>query len=91
MKTEKKFPSGFDSWRTTFFLISGQMTRVEMRGLDSPIMKKVRAEGGGYALIDLAEQLTDEFEAMHVDRQWDGEFEDVLTMFVAKKLSKELS
>lgn len=54
-------------------------------------MKKVRAEGGGYALIDLAEQLTDEFETMHVDRQWDGEFEDVLTMFVAKKLSKELS
>lgn len=84
---EKKFPSGFDSWRTTFFFISGLIFLFDMQDADSSVMKKVRDEGGRYALIDLAEQLADEFEAMHVGRQWDGEYEDELQIFANKKLS----
>lgn len=84
---EKEFVNGFASWQETHFEIVSVITN-EMR--KEPISSKVvddryAAQGTG-GMYELAEELTDEFENLNKDRNWDGEFFDEIEKFIQEKL-----
>jgi hypothetical protein len=55
--------------------------------LDEPdtIFINRREEQGTGGLYELAEELTDEFELLNKDREWDGEFFDEIEEFIQSK------
>lgn len=82
----KKFPNGLTNWIETHhevvaFIASQLMSRT---GEDCEIMKVEYTQGTG-GIYDLAEEWTDEFEATHLDREWDGEFFDEIEKFCNSK------
>ena len=42
-------------------------------------------EQGTGGMYELAEELTDEFEKLNADREWDGEFFDEIEEFITSK------
>lgn len=83
--SQKQFPNGFQSWSETHFEvvkeISHQSETCRHKGLD-----KVFEGGGRCALQSLALELTDKFENLHEGREWDGEFWDVIDVFLIYEL-----
>jgi len=70
----KHFPNGFTSWQETHYevvqAITIELTADKRTGL---VAQRHEAQGHG-GLYELAEELTDEFEAIHEGHEWDGEF-----------------
>ena len=86
------FPNGFESWYETFYEIVGEIELIiSDNGISfstHPIMKYYCANGVG-AMYELARDLTDKFELLHKDREWDGEFFDEIEKFLETELKKE--
>lgn len=83
----KTFPNGFESWQETHFEIVSYI--YELRNnppIESNIIEEIQLNKGIGGFYELAEDLTDEFELINKDREWDGEFFDEIEDFLEKKL-----
>ena len=84
---EKHFPNGFQNWQETHYevvsMISYQ-TRLPDNQMSDLIRDIYAAQGTG-GMWELAEQLTDEFEALNEGRHWDGQYFDEIEEFVSNK------
>lgn len=78
----KKFPNGFDCWQETHYEIVAAFYSYT----DSPVLESLEQHKGRGGMYEFAEELTDEFENLHKDKNWDGEFYDELETFIKNKL-----
>jgi hypothetical protein len=83
----KEFPNGFASWQETHYEVVAAITSIALDddNKDNLVYKTYREDGLG-GLYELAEDLTDEFELLNKDREWDGEFFDEIERFLDEKL-----
>lgn len=85
---EEKFPNGITSYLETFYEIVAEITLyVDFEGLSNRDILIQGIEGRG-GLYELAEKLTDKFENLYKDKEWDGEFFDTIDDFLNKELYK---
>ena len=78
----KMFPNGFISWYETFYEVVANIT-FWREGVSLPKrIKTVQEEQGTGGLYELAKELTDKFELLHKDREWDGDFFDEIDKFL---------
>ena len=87
MKTEKNFPNGFSSWQETHFeivqAITLEHTQDKRTGL---VAYRHEAQGIG-GLYELAEEMTDLFEAIHEGEEWsEMGYLETLEAFIDEKL-----
>jgi hypothetical protein len=86
----KTFPNGFASWQETHYEVVAAITTELMADYeynefrDDLIRITLREKGHG-GLYELANDLTDEFELLNKDREWDGEFFDEIERFLDEK------
>ena len=82
----KEFPNGFASWQETHYEVVAAITSIALDNdnKDNLVYKTYREDGLG-GLYELAEELTDEFELLNKDREWDGEFFDEIERFLDEK------
>lgn len=85
---EKEFPNGFTSWMETHHEMVSAINSIISGGADN-IITEIQYWGGTGMLYELAESYTDEFELLHKDREWDGEFFDEIDKFIEKKLEEK--
>ena len=87
MKAEKKFPNGFASWQETHYEVVQAITIIWTS--DEPygiVLERQEAQGHG-GLYELAEELTDEFEALHASEDWaERGYLETLENWLAEKL-----
>ena len=85
-KLEENFPNGFDSWYETFYEIVAEITTsINLGDLSKKITKIQKSQGRG-GLYELSKELTDKFEILYKDKEWNGEFFDTLDKFLNKEL-----
>ena len=80
----KNFPNGFQSWQETHFEVVSFINDPD--NTNSPIIQEVYEENGTGGMYELAEDLTDEFEELNKDKNWDGDFFDEIYSFLFDKL-----
>jgi hypothetical protein len=86
----KEFPNGFASWQETHYEVVAAITTELMADYeynefrDDLIRITLREKGHG-GLYELANDLTDEFELLNKDREWDGEFFEEIERFLDEK------
>lgn len=82
----KKFTNDFASWQETHFEVVSYLTHT----VDTPesMSNKAQEYGGRGCLYQLAEGLTNKFEGMNKDREWDGEFYDEIDAFLEEQDEK---
>jgi hypothetical protein len=83
----ERFPNGFDSWMDTHFEVVQHITiTLGHEGEDNLARRAQEADGHG-GLWQLAEELTDEFEAKWKGEHWgmEREFYDTIEEFLEEK------
>jgi hypothetical protein len=78
-----------EDYLETFYEMVGFITQVLVDEYPDPenfIIKRNEEQGRG-GLYELAKELTDEFQDLHANRQWDGDFFDEIRSFLNKKLN----
>ncbi len=81
-----EFKNGKHSWQETHFEVVSAITHIS--SMDEPygiVLNRLNEFGTG-GLYLLAEELTDEFEALNEGRVWDGDFFDEIDEFLKNKL-----
>lgn len=87
MKTNKKtFPNGFLSWQETHFEVVSAISLQAKKDKPCDIISEIKESQGTGGLYELAEELTDKFENIHKDRDWDDEFFDAIEAFLDVEL-----
>lgn len=83
----KNFPNGFESWHETHYEIVSIIERLrnEYDSISNVIKRVEETEGTG-GFYELAESLTNEFESIHKETQWDGNFFNEIESFMEQKL-----
>ncbi len=90
----KAYESGWDSLTTlydefefyleTYYeIVAGIEQSLHLSGSKPNIILEEKGTGG---LWELAKELTDEFQELHKDTVWNGEFFDEIEKFLKKKL-----
>lgn len=79
----KTFINGFQSWQETHFEIVSFITNP--KNINNPIIDEVIKHQGTGGLYELAEELTDEFESISKNKEWDGDFFDEIELFLLNK------
>jgi hypothetical protein len=88
MKTDKDFPNGLTSWIQTHHEIVVMITLVLHKDdRNNPLVSEYEARGTG-GMYELAEDLTNKFEELHKDREWDGEFFEEIEFFFDQEIKK---
>lgn len=77
----KVFPNGYQSWVDTFFLMSREIDGIEG-------YNRVVSERGSTFFFDVVDKWADEFETLHSDTEWDGEYEDQVVYFLRDKIKQ---
>jgi hypothetical protein len=85
---EKEFPNGFASWQETHFEIVSAIADELLRESEDSKVVELYATNGRGAVWELAEAMTDKFEALNKGREWDGEFYDELDEFITKEFNE---
>ena len=83
----KEFPNGFVSWCETHHEVVSFLTLEYERGSSTSKVAEFYEKNGMRGMYDLAEELTDEFELLNKDREWDGEFFEEIESFLMKKIN----
>lgn len=78
-----EFVNGFDSWIETYSEIS-RLIR-ELIDNENPIISKEYAETGYGLIYEKSKELTNEFESLTKDCDWDGDWFDELESFIENK------
>jgi hypothetical protein len=75
-----------EEYLETYFEITMRITHsLADYGQPDFVTKRYDNQGRG-GVWELAKELTDEFQEIHKDKEWDGEFFDELDLFWEKKL-----
>lgn len=82
----KHFPNGFESWHETHFEVVSRIAIEHQKDIPTGLVAERHEMSGHGGLYELAEELTDEFEALHEGREWDGDFFDTIESFLEEKL-----
>ena len=82
----KNFVNGFDSWHETHFEIVDAITHELRKDNYSGEVKDRQDNQGRGGIYELAQELTDKFEATHEGREWNGEYPDVIFDFILAEL-----
>lgn len=91
---EKVFTNGFASWQETHFEVVCEIRRIwgddnfEYKNFGGVVLERYEAQGTG-GLYELAQELTDEFELLNKDREWNGEFFCEIEGFLKEKLKAD--
>ena len=82
------FPNGFENWYETFYEICAEITWLdkECTYFKYPKLAEVIEQSGRGGCYIFVKELTDKFEALYKDREWDGEFFDTVDDFLEKEL-----
>ena len=80
----KLFPNGFESWYETFYEIVSTIEYILNDGSPHKVYD-LHSKGGSVYIYEHAQELTNEFELLHKDRKWDGDFLDELHNFLNSK------
>jgi len=84
---EKQFPNGFLSWAETHHEIVSIVTLAMEDSKTMPIyLEEIQMQQGTGGIWELCVDLTDQFEELNRDREWDGEFFDEVYEFTRKNL-----
>lgn len=83
MSEKLNFPNGFENWYETFYEVAAAISQNSYN--EGNASYNLRQSEGTAAMYDLARIWTDEFEAAHVGREWDGDFFDTLELFIRDK------
>jgi hypothetical protein len=86
MKT-KHFPNGFACWQETHFEVVQAITLESMKDRSTGLVAyRYEAQGIG-GLYELAEELTDEFEALHEAEDWvENDYLETIEKWLIEKL-----
>ena len=85
----EKFPNGITSYLETYYEVcSGIFLSYDEENMkeNSKLIEEINESQGTGGLYQLAESLTDKFELLNKDREWDGEFFDEIDKFLKKEL-----
>lgn len=82
----KHFPNGFTSWQETHYEVVQAITIEHMADKRTGLVAQRHEAQGHGGLYELAEELTDEFEAIHEGHEWDGEFFETIEQWLDEKL-----
>lgn len=82
----KTFVNGFTSWEETHFEVVSAISLQANKDKPCKVIADIIESQGTGGLYELAEELTDKFEKIHKDRQWDGEFFDAIEAFLDVEL-----
>lgn len=88
--SKNQFPNGFTSWQETHYEVVSFLT-LSLDREDDPfyeIVSKIVEEWGVAYLKEYASNMTDKFEKLHYNRNWDGEFFEELESFMLQELKK---
>ena len=66
----KHFPNGFSSWQETHYEVVQAITIELMADKRTGLVAQRHEAQGHGGLYELAEELTDEFEALHFNEEW---------------------
>jgi len=66
----KHFPNGFSSWQETHYEVVQAITIEHMQDKRTGLVAYRHEAQGIGGLYELAEELTDEFEALHYNEEW---------------------
>jgi hypothetical protein len=84
---EKQFPNGFSSWAETHHEIVSIVTLAMENSKTMPIsLEEIQMQSGTGGIWELCIDLTDQFEELNRDREWDGEFFEEVYEFTRKNL-----
>lgn len=87
MEIDKKLPNGFSNWQETHFeIVCAIAIELNKDTFDSKVIADRHEAQGRGGIYELAEELTDEFEAKNEGREWDGEYFDEIDLFIKEKL-----
>lgn len=85
-KVQKKFPNGFNSWMETHHEVVEAITlNLSKERYEGEVKRRYDAQGRG-GIWELSEELTDKFEKLNKDREWDGDYFDELEEFLTEEL-----
>jgi len=88
MKTEKNFPNGFSSWQETHFEIVQAITLEYIQDKRTGLVAYRHEAQGIGGLYELAEEMTDLFEAIHEGEEWsDMGYLETLENWLNEKLN----
>lgn len=80
----KKLDRNAPDWAETLYQITVELHDVEKGNEKS--LHPLRMAGGDNALMQFAIDLTDDFERVNKDREWDGEWREVVFSFVGMRV-----
>lgn len=80
------FLNSFASWYETHHEVVNALTLAIRNERKSLLIEEYMEAEGFVGMYQLAKELTDEFENLNKDRQWDGEFFDEIWAFMEKKI-----
>ena len=83
----KEFPNGFESWHETHFEVVSFITLQYEREPTCSKVAELFDRYGTVYVMELAAQLTEEFELLNKGREWDGEFFEEIESFLMQKLA----
>ena len=83
----KEFPNGFDSWYETHHEVVSFLTLEYERDSVTSKVAEFNGRYGTGGMYELARKLTDEFETLNKDREWDGEFFEEIESFLMQKIN----
>ena len=87
MSKEKSFPNGFASWMETHHeIVSAIAIDLNRCTPWSKRLLEISESQGTGGIYELAEELTDKFEKKYEGKEWDGDFFDVIEVFIDKEL-----
>lgn len=81
-----RFPNGFKSYQEVHYEISSAISFEIRKDKPQGIVNEKHEASGHGGLYELAEELTLEFETMHKDREWNGEFFEEIGKFIDEKI-----
>ena len=79
-----KIGKDIQSWIETHYEVVSFITQMLLNE-NKDVINKHASEFGTGGMYELAEQWTDEFEAIHINTFWDGEFFDEIESFLIEK------
>lgn len=85
-KLKEKFPNGITSYLETYYeIVSGITESINLGDLSKRVTLVQGIEGRG-GLYELAEKLTNAFELLYKDKEWNGDYFDTIDEFLNKEL-----
>jgi hypothetical protein len=76
----------FSMWHETHFEIVSAIVLEAAKDEPEGIVNEVQETQGIGGLYELATDLTNQFEEMHFNREWEGDFFDTIEAFIQEKL-----